>query len=312
MHLFFLADICISFRVAHRDGEVLVTDGAATAKNYMRCVPGRRLPAAISMASGTRLSGQDLESCMLMGIGAQYVAPGHEGTEVSGCFSVAKDAGGLEALHVLPVRPCRTRFWWDLAAWIPLDYIALAVLGDLHAGASLVARVPLLRLLRLVTTRSAAYLCHNLMWETAATVKCRSFLCPASAPELALPGHAGADPAVPRALVLRAPGVQPDRVPALVHAHQEHDGAPRMRPLLQLPMTHPVACSAPVQVHACMVPERRLAAPAQYVFYVTHWSACMFYFIASLHHLGQDTWIGRRFDDVLHLPLIDRQAGSCI
>ncbi len=44
----------------------------------------------------------------------------------------------------------RTRFWWDLAAWVPLDYIALFILGDLHAGASLMARVPLLRLLRLV------------------------------------------------------------------------------------------------------------------------------------------------------------------
>lgn len=44
----------------------------------------------------------------------------------------------------------RTRFWWDLAAWIPWDYLALLVLGDFHAGSSIVARVPLLRLLRLV------------------------------------------------------------------------------------------------------------------------------------------------------------------
>ena len=44
----------------------------------------------------------------------------------------------------------RTRFWWDLAAWLPLDYIALLILGDLGAGTSLLARVPLLRLLRLV------------------------------------------------------------------------------------------------------------------------------------------------------------------
>jgi hypothetical protein len=36
MHLFFLADIIISFRVAYNDGEVLVTDSAATAKNYLR------------------------------------------------------------------------------------------------------------------------------------------------------------------------------------------------------------------------------------------------------------------------------------
>ena len=44
----------------------------------------------------------------------------------------------------------RTRFWWDLTAWIPWDYLALLVLGDFHAGSSIVARVPLLRLLRLV------------------------------------------------------------------------------------------------------------------------------------------------------------------
>ena len=36
MHLFFLADIILSFRVAYNDGEVLVTDSAATAKNYLR------------------------------------------------------------------------------------------------------------------------------------------------------------------------------------------------------------------------------------------------------------------------------------
>ena len=45
---------------------------------------------------------------------------------------------------------CRTRFWWDLTAWIPWDYLLLLVLGDFHAGSSIVARVPLLRLLRLV------------------------------------------------------------------------------------------------------------------------------------------------------------------
>ena len=47
-------------------------------------------------------------------------------------------------------------------------------------------------------------------------------------------------------------------------------------------------------------------AAMQYVFYVTHWSACMFYFIASLYNLGQDTWIGRHFDVVVSLPLADR------
>lgn len=45
---------------------------------------------------------------------------------------------------------CRTRFWWDLVAWIPWDYIVLLVLGDFHAGDSIVARVPILRLFRLV------------------------------------------------------------------------------------------------------------------------------------------------------------------
>lgn len=43
--------------------------------------------------------------------------------------------------------------------------------------------------------------------------------------------------------------------------------------------------------------------PPQYVFYVTHWSACMFYFIAVQYGLDQDTWIGRHFDDVYELPL---------
>ena len=37
LHTFFLADILISFRVAFTANEVLVTDGAATAKNYLRC-----------------------------------------------------------------------------------------------------------------------------------------------------------------------------------------------------------------------------------------------------------------------------------
>lgn len=44
----------------------------------------------------------------------------------------------------------RTRFYWDLAAWLPLDYLALWLLGDFHAGQSIIARVPLLRLLRMV------------------------------------------------------------------------------------------------------------------------------------------------------------------
>lgn len=46
-----------------------------------------------------------------------------------------------------------------------------------------------------------------------------------------------------------------------------------------------------------------LCGSLQYVFYVTHWSACMFYFIAAQYGLDQDTWIGRHFDDVYELPL---------
>ena len=49
-------------------------------------------------------------------------------------------------------------------------------------------------------------------------------------------------------------------------------------------------------------PEIRCVLP-QYVFYVTHWSACMFYFIAVQNGLDHDTWIGRHFDDVVDLSL---------
>lgn len=48
----------------------------------------------------------------------------------------------------------------------------------------------------------------------------------------------------------------------------------------------------------------------QYVFYVTHWSACMFYFIAVQYGLTHDTWIGRHFDDVVDLPLPVRCAAG--
>ena len=53
-------------------------------------------------------------------------------------------------MHKVHKSICRTRFWWDLVAWIPWDYIVLLVLGDFHAGDSIVARVPILRLFRLV------------------------------------------------------------------------------------------------------------------------------------------------------------------
>jgi hypothetical protein len=63
----------------------------------------------------------------------------------------------------------------------------------------------------------------------------------------------------------------------------------------------------PSKLHSAEVDRLPCALRAQYVFYVTHWSACMFYFIASLYNLGQDTWIGRHFDNVVNLPLVDRQ-----
>lgn len=44
----------------------------------------------------------------------------------------------------------------------------------------------------------------------------------------------------------------------------------------------------------------------QYVLYVTHWSACTFYFIACQYGLTQDTWIGRHFDDVVDMPVAVR------
>ena len=48
----------------------------------------------------------------------------------------------------------------------------------------------------------------------------------------------------------------------------------------------------------------------QYVLYVTHWSACGFYFIALQHGLEQDTWIGRHFDDVVDMPIAIRCISS--
>ena len=48
----------------------------------------------------------------------------------------------------------------------------------------------------------------------------------------------------------------------------------------------------------------------QYVLYVTHWSACMFYFIATQYGLDQDTWIGRHFDDVVDMPLAVRWTAT--
>lgn len=61
--------------------------------------------------------------------------------------------------------------------------------------------------------------------------------------------------------------------------------------------------SEPSHVHNLLRGHFRVA---QYVFYVTHWSACMFYFIAVQYGLDHDTWIGRHFDDVVDLPLLVR------
>ncbi|CAL5221935.1 g4209 [Coccomyxa viridis] len=117
----------------------------------------------------------------------------------------------------------RTRFWWDLAAWIPWDYLALLVLGDFHAGSSLVARVPLLRLLRLIRLYRVRWFFEHLEYNLTLS-------------------------------------------------------------LLWVTLV------------------RNLV----YVLYVTHWSACTFYFIASQYGLDQDTWIGRHFDDVVDMPIAVR------
>ena len=68
-------------------------------------------------------------------------------------------------------------------------------------------------------------------------------------------------------------------------------------------------------LNKCFLPKGAMCLPlgglsalcvAQYVLYVTHWSACTFYFIASQYGLDQDTWIGRHFDDVVDMPIAVR------
>ncbi|BDA49938.1 probable potassium channel AKT2 [Coccomyxa sp. Obi] len=121
----------------------------------------------------------------------------------------------------------RTRFYWDLVAWLPFDYIALAVLGDFKAGQSVIARVPLLRLLRMVRLYRVRWFFEHLEFNLTMSLLWVTLI---------------------RNLI--------------------------------------------------------------YVFYVTHWSACMFYFIAVQYGLDHDTWIGRHFDDVVDLPLQVRYVYS--
>ena len=90
-------------------------------------------------------------TCVLVGVWLREV-PGelHTAGGVVLKTSMQKQCMPLQPLVDCVCCICRIRFWWDLTAWIPWDYLALLVLGDFHAGSSIVARVPLLRLLRLV------------------------------------------------------------------------------------------------------------------------------------------------------------------
>ncbi|CAL8465533.1 g5069 [Coccomyxa elongata] len=121
----------------------------------------------------------------------------------------------------------RKRFYWDMVAWLPFDYLALAVLGDFKAGQSVIARVPLLRLLRMVRLYRVRWFFEHLEFNLTMSLLWVTLI---------------------RNLI--------------------------------------------------------------YVFYVTHWSACMFYFIAVQYGLDRDTWIGRHFDDVVDLPLQVRYVYS--
>ncbi|KAK9903334.1 hypothetical protein WJX75_003130 [Coccomyxa subellipsoidea] len=121
----------------------------------------------------------------------------------------------------------RTRFYWDMAAWLPLDYLALWLLGDFHAGQSIIARVLLLRLLRMIRLYRVRWFFEHLEFNLTMSLLWVTLI---------------------RNLI--------------------------------------------------------------YVFYVTHWSACMFYFIAVQNGLDHDTWIGRHFDDVVDLSLPVRYAFS--
>ena len=156
---------------------------------------------------------------------------------VPACFHVVSPAWLLYLLRIWVRCTHRTRFWWDLTAWIPWDYLALLVLGDFHAGNSIIARVPLLRLLRLVA-HTFPFLHTNLALLTPATGYCalpvsRGYLfstylstihrmyCLGAENETA---WCCADPPVQSALVLRASGVQPHAVSALGDPGQKPSG----------------------------------------------------------------------------------------
>ena len=140
LHVLFIIAIFISFRVAFHENEDLITDPWATAKNYRRCVIKTAWPDVLGKCA----------NCM-HGQPPIRLLPEMHLSCVTGRATL-RDArptlgGGVQTA----CGHCRTRFYWDLAAWIPWDYIALIIMGDLHTGTSIVARLPLLRLLRLVS-----------------------------------------------------------------------------------------------------------------------------------------------------------------
>ena len=183
LHLLFSVDILISFRVAFHENEALVTDPALTAKNYRRCLTARHLPntPTLLLLTSFQLVSTSCEPTKLCHIMQQAVvllitdemkatSTGKRSTTFfcavwlrmmsvlglhapQGVATLYAERRCMAASQLLadPVCcTCRIRFWWDLTAWIPWDYLALLVMGDFHAGSSIVARVPLLRLLRLV------------------------------------------------------------------------------------------------------------------------------------------------------------------
>ena len=144
LHVLFIVDIFISFRVAFHENEDLITDPWATAKNYRRCVIKIAWPDALGGACSAfnawTTSNSSFWLSSKMHLGCVTARP------------ILRDIGLTIGEGVKTAcGHCRTRFYWDLAAWIPWDYIALIIMGDLRTGTSIVARAPLLRLLRLVS-----------------------------------------------------------------------------------------------------------------------------------------------------------------
>ena len=64
---------------------------------------------------------------------------------------------------------------------MPLDYTALFIMNDIHAGQSLVARVPLLRLLRLVRDLPACWPPSCVLHDTEALLQPCGFGLPCNA-----------------------------------------------------------------------------------------------------------------------------------